>query len=172
MVQNVLGVAAEMKVQSQVEQHSPATADAAAVQTEEVPAAPVTQKDAKPVATMNQENSYLKGIDFGMEAQPTRPPSSAQDNSYLHGMSLSNVGKSSSSENYLASFSWDDELPSAKAKVSRTSSVRADDKKPSAPKKNALLAWLAPKQQHTATKPPAPASSEQENSYHKDLDLN
>merc|ERR1740121_1832562 len=88
--------------------------------------------------------------------------------------SVASTNQKSSSENFLASFSWGDETPPPREEAPQPSSV-----KPEAHKKNALLAWLGSEEsERRGTKPPAPVSVErkspvpEENSYLKGLDLN
>jgi len=190
MVQNVLGAVAAVKQGSQVEVVSAAPVERA---TEAPLAAEVTPASApvsKPTATMKQENSYLKDIDFGLGSQPSRSKKSPEENSYLkefdltgassappahkHPVGLSAVNKGTESKNYLMSFNWDDDKPAPKAQ-SESSNVAAKEEhlpktsvsKPKAGKKDALLAWLDPAAANKVVVT-TQAPSEQ-NSYLKDL---
>merc|ERR1740121_409472 len=151
MVKDVMGATAE----GQSSEDAPASVSPQAVQAAQAPAeGPAAVADAKPQASMNQENSYLKGIDFEiagrkLEAPPSQPRASVEQNSYLkqfdlgseqqtrpHAVGLSSLRRSQSSQsssNALASFSWDDEAPVAK----ETTAAPAAETKPKP--HNALL---------------------------------
>lgn len=183
MVQNVLGSVAQLKGS---QPSSPAATEELPAEPQveasaKIPAEPQVEAPAKPLASMSQSNSYLKGIDFGLGAQPARSRESTEENSYLKGIDLggeekplrprpiglSSVKKSQSTKNYLADFSWDDDSHPKKAKAQPVVSAPAE-KKPA--HKDALLAWLSPEK--APTKPPAAkAGASKENSYLKDLDL-
>jgi len=149
MVKNVLGAVAELKSgktaptslrgQSQASQGSDDPLqwqdNSAAASVAPVAAAAFAAPEEKPKAAMSQENSYLKGIDFGLGSQSAEsaPPQRSDDNSYLKGFSFGSdvravaspaepaassrmsqlgvhaaAGKSDSHD-LLASFSWDDD---------------------------------------------------------------
>lgn len=211
MVKNVLGAVAALKGGGRA-----ADASESSVTAEAPRAAAALSTKSSTVATMGSagaetENSYLKGIDFGLSAQPAvmRTRTSAEENSYLKGIDLtsasssatgsvggsgartlgthgrnraavglSSVSKSeSSSVNYLASFSWDDNVPHQGARRKQPDAEEASGAAPTQKavsgghqKKDALLAWLSPTTAPTA-KQVTPAPAEQ-NSYLKDLDLN
>lgn len=195
MVKNVLGAAAEVGAGSHPAQDSGSAV--VAPETSSRSAAPLdgatsaSSADSKPVASMNQENSYLKGIDFGLGAQPSRAQKSSQENSYLKGtdlggesahrhkpsVGLNSVSRSASSANYLASFSWGDEAPVAKA-AQQSSALPAgtpgasEAKKKGGAPKDALLAWLSPNGLSPKTvQRVSPTEAPEQNSYLKDLDL-
>merc|ERR1719247_1763860 len=112
---------------------------------------------AKPAApAAPHENSYLKSIDFGIRAPQAdeveeQAAPKARENSYLKGMDLSGdmpkaVASSSdthkkashvqsASNNYLASFSWDDSKPQEQVKQ-KPQEPQVD------PSKDSLLSWL------------------------------
>jgi hypothetical protein len=181
MVQNVLGAVAELKgkkagllSKSRDNGESSLAADQASLDAEEPAAAP-----AKPVAApaAPQENSYLKTVDFGLRAPAAKVPAEAaapvkQENSYLKGLDLSGdmpvavdapaSGKKmsqaqSSSNNYLASFSWDDAKPKEEAQPQ----VRPTEPKAET-KDNSLASWLGVTQkvapQAAPVAPAAPAN--------------
>lgn len=150
----------------------PATAAAAAAAVA-LSASPVLPTpDAKPVASMSQENSYLKGIDFGL-GQPPSAPVPVTENSYLKGIDLLGNGEADTaaastaagaaahpavglsairqthdSHDYLASFSWDDDAQAGAHKATRAASQSVGSSSGAgtavqAPPKNALVAWLS-----------------------------
>merc|ERR1740121_1306724 len=101
MVQNVLGAAAEAKAgvdqpQAASAAEAPAGLNVAASPARpaaaESPAAPVAAVDAaasvwpaeKPVASMNQQNSYLKDMNWGKWAPPAPLGQSAQEHTRPH----------------------------------------------------------------------------------------
>jgi hypothetical protein len=163
MVQNVLGAVAQLKGSKKAgllsNQHAadenPLVADAGALGSEQPEPTAVSPKPAAPAAP--RENSYLKSIDFGLatpqaaEEQKTAAPAK-HENSYLKGLDLSGdmpkvVASSeepkkashmqSSSNNYLASFSWDDSKPQEE------SNQKVSQQEPKVdPSKDSLLSWL------------------------------
>jgi hypothetical protein len=110
------------------------------VQVQSVQAAPAH-------ASMSQENSYLKDVDFGIKTPAATAAPALGDNSYLKGLNLDNdapvaapvtphqqEGATPDAASALSSFSFDDQAattPAPKATVA-----------PKAQPGNALLSWL------------------------------
>lgn len=160
MVNNVLGQVAALKGGAAPAQAAPAVADAAPADPAPAAAAPVAPVAAavapvpasKPVATMNQENSYLKGLDLGGESSVKKEES---------------VKQVDTSKNFLASFSWGDDAARPAAPATVAPHAAAAPKK-----KNALLDWLSPDSNRVQRKAaPTTAKPLEENSYLKGLDL-
>jgi len=193
-VQQVLGVVDNTKAMSQAtdaaQNDAPVSVSAPVEQVAAAPAeeAPTPSVSTKPIASMSQENSYLKGFDFGSGALPSLPKKNDRENSYLKEfdlgvepavaprpiVGLSSVSTASSSRNYLTSFSWDDATPAPRVQVqaARPSVTAGGAQKvaTSNKKKDALLAWLNPAAaKRVAVTTQAPS---QDNTYLKDLNLN
>lgn len=209
MVKNVLGAVAELKAGKGAstnlrgQGHADSESDAGdalqwkdnAAAVAAAPAAPIAA-EAKPKAAMSQENTYLKGIDFGLEAQPTpmQRSESSQDNSYLKGMNfgssahpaqlgLSTAKQTTDSHDFLAGFSWDDDKPARAAPPAAAPAVTeapaasgAEASKAQGAKAssgsggNALLAWLGGGAPAARAAPkPAKAAEAPQNSYMMDL---
>lgn len=141
MVNNVLGAVASLKggqvAKSQEAPHFETLAEPPAPRLEAT-AAPVA---AKPPASMNQENSYLKAFDLGSSAKKTE--------------------KVDTSKDYLTSFSWSDDTPKAKDAAPQPVQQAAAP----AQKKNALLDWLSPRAEAVQRKASPTAAPAQENPY-------
>lgn len=185
-VQNVLGAVAAIA--------QPKSAPAAVAPTQNLRAVSIAKvapvEDAKPVAAMGQENSYLKDIDFGIKAPVAQAPRSApEDNSYLK---MSGLNEDDSApkkterltqigapkQDFLASFSWgDDSKPQAHHRSSlavASSSVATQAKSTKGSANNNFMAWLDGKNtahSHAVVTAAAPATTEQpKNAYMMDLE--
>jgi len=155
------------------------------------PAAPI-ESQAMPKASMSQQNSYLNGLDFGVEASSAQAQRSekAEDNSYLKGFSFggeaaapargSQLGltaaKQMDSHDYLASFSWDDDAAAKAAAAPKEAATPSQETSGTGAKAstgatggNALLAWLGGSAPAAPAKvaPKAPAAPQ--NGYMMDL---
>lgn len=183
MVQNVLGAVAELKggkkaglLAKHSSEDNALTADEASLSVEE-PAKPA----ALTAAPQPRENSYLKSIDFGLNTQekPAAAAPAKKDNSYLRGLDLSGdmpqvvaapasskkaAEVQSSSNNYLASFSWDDSKPQA---------PKPEVVKPAEPKVNSkdksLMSWLGVVDKAPTPKAAPAAPAKPSNPYLMDL---
>eukprot|EP00446_Apocalathium_sp_SHHI-4_P012455 CAMPEP_0177201264 /NCGR_PEP_ID=MMETSP0367-20130122/26657_1 /TAXON_ID=447022 ORGANISM="Scrippsiella hangoei-like, Strain SHHI-4" /NCGR_SAMPLE_ID=MMETSP0367 /ASSEMBLY_ACC=CAM_ASM_000362 /LENGTH=326 /DNA_ID=CAMNT_0018649753 /DNA_START=40 /DNA_END=1020 /DNA_ORIENTATION=- len=185
MVSNVLGTVASFKVaggahanpEDEVDSAPPAAQPVAPELKQEV-SAPAQEAPAQPpTSAMNQENSYLKGIDFFGNAE-----GAPQKKQHSH--------VKEDSHDYLASFSFDDDAPAkpqhsfsahsallppvqqepAEGEAAEPAEPAAAASKPAAPK-NALLAWLG-KVEDSKTAPAAlaqPKSGSFLSVYIKDL---
>jgi len=162
MVNNVLGAVAELKSGGS---HTESLLGKSRTTAQSAAAEEATRK-----ASAGQENSYLKGLDFG-DSVPAPPPRAddreMQENPYLASVDLAPAKPKPSlrqhdSTDYLASFSWDDKPEKPAANIRRGFAAaaplpeagvpRAETSSGSSPsgsvnaktvhRKNALLAWL------------------------------
>lgn len=118
MVSNVLGAVAELKNGgSAAAQVASVSSESRAQAVDAEPAISTALEAASPVqpqASMSQENSYVKNIDFSNDMAPSKPSASmSQENSYLKSSSFSasNTATSAQRSNLLTSFSWSEEVP-------------------------------------------------------------
>jgi len=205
MVSNVLGAVAQLKAGGQDHAEDREAAGQATVPGAADQSASQQEAPAKAVAPAVRENAYLKGIDLGVAATAPQPPPASHENSYLKGIDLGTASPDAprkaakllreDSTDYLASFSWGDDEPRARAtsaggavarpaagvsQVEAAAAPAGEAQRPEPTEQqprhdNALLAWLSGNSAaHASAAPAAPAAPVQPsaapgNAYLSDL---